>query len=113
MNNYFADNLRHLRTYKGLTQTQLGEQIDRAKTTIASYEQGRRHPSQDDLRRLANFFHINVDRLLNEDLTVMPDADSKLYAEFIAGELERMKLSDKEFDMLMNYIDFLKSLRSK
>ena len=114
MKNYFADNLRYLRTQKGIKQEVLGEKLGGwAKSTISCYENGKRRPNQDDLRKIANFFHVNVDRLLNEDLTVTPDEDSKLYAQFIEAELERMKLSDKEFDMLMNYIDFLKSLRSK
>ena len=41
MNNNFGRNFRFLRKKLGLTQTELGEKLGKAKTTIASYEQAK------------------------------------------------------------------------
>lgn len=111
MRNYFADNLRYLRTHKKMTQTELGMKLGKAKTTIAGYEQGMRHPSNDDLRVIANFFKVSTERLLNEDLTIVNDLDVELFADIIRAELVRMQINDKEFDQIMSYIQFVKSQR--
>ena len=111
MNNYFGRNIRYLRKQLGLTQTELGEQLGKAKTTIASYEQDARNPKMNDLREIAIFFKINPDRLINEDLSAKTYADVELQADWIREELIKMEMTDKEFDLLENYIQFLKSQR--
>ena len=113
MKNYLAENCRYLRKQRGMTQTELGNAIGRAKTTIATYEQGRSVPHNEDLRALANFFHVSVDRLMNEDLSYVTDGDAQLKADWIHEELLRMRLSDKEFDMIESYIEFVLSQRNK
>lgn len=113
MKNYFADNCRYLRKQKGLTQTELGNALGRAKTTIATYEQGRSVPHGDDLRAFANYFNVSTDRLLNEDLSFVTDLDAQSKADWIREELLRLRLSDKEFDMIESYIQFIISQRSK
>lgn len=111
MNNYFGRNIRYLRKQLGLTQTELGEKLGKAKTTIASYEQDARNPKMNDLREIAIFFKINPDRLINEDLSAKTYADVELQADWIREELVKMEMTDKEFDLLENYIQFLKSQR--
>ena len=111
MNNFFGRNIRFLRKQLGLTQTELGEKLGKAKTTIASYEQDARCPKMDDLREIAIFFKISPDRLINEDLTRKSFKDVELQADWIREELIKMEMTDKEFDLLENYIQFLKSQR--
>ena len=60
----FSEKLKKLRKKKRLTQEQLAEQIDVARTTYSSYEQGRREPDNETLIRIADFFNVSLDYLL-------------------------------------------------
>lgn len=111
MINYFANNLRYLRTQRRLTQTELADKVGKQKTTISNYEQGYRHPSNDDLRRIANYFHISTERLLNEDLTVVNNLDVENWADYIKSELIKMQITEEEFNQIEHYIQFVKSMR--
>ena len=111
MINYFGRNIKYLRKQLGLTQTELGEKLGKAKTTIAGYELETRHPKVADLREIAIFFKVNPDRLMNEDLSMKSFKDVELQADWIREELVKMEMTDKEFDLLENYIQFLKSQR--
>lgn len=53
-----ARKLRDLREQKGLTQAELGRQIGRAFTTIASWESGKGQPDADTLLRLLAFYQV-------------------------------------------------------
>lgn len=111
MRNYFADNLRFLRNQRNMTQTELGEKLGKAKTTISCYEIGIRHPTNNDLRLIANYFHISTERLLNEDLTVVNNLDVELFADYIKSELIKMQITEEEFNQIEHYIQFVKSMR--
>lgn len=111
MNNYLGRNIRYLRDQLGITQTELGRHLGKAKTTIAGYEQGVRMPTVDVLRQIAAYFRINPDRLVNEDLSIKSHTEVELQADWIKEELVRMNMSDKEFNMIESYIEFLKSQR--
>ena len=58
-------NLVKLRTLKGLTQSELGEKIDCDGNTISRYERGIIKPSIETAQKLASFFGVTVDELLN------------------------------------------------
>jgi transcriptional regulator with XRE-family HTH domain len=111
MRNYFADNLRYLRKQKGLNQEELGKDLGKTKAAISLYELGQRMPVAKDLRVFANYFHVSTERLLNEDLSVVNDLDVELMADHIRAELVRMRITDKEYDQIIQYIQFLKSVR--
>ena len=111
MYNYLPQNIKYLRNQKRMKQEELGKILGKSFSTIANYESGYRTPSPEDIRTIANYFHVSIDRLLNQDLAIVFDGDIK--ADWICEELKRMALSDKEFDMLESYIDYLKSLRNK
>lgn len=113
MRNYLPDNIRYLRNSKRMKQEDLGKVLGKKPSTIANYESGYRTPYAEDLRAIANYFHVSVDRLLNEDLAVVTDLEAKLQADIISAEVERAMFTDAEFDMVMNYIRFVLSQRSK
>lgn len=56
--------LRSLRLERGLTQEELGRAVGVGKTTISQYENGVRTPDAEMLDRLASFFDVSVDYLL-------------------------------------------------
>ena len=63
----FGEKLKQLRKEQQLTQEQLADKIDVARTTYSSYEQGRREPDNETLTRIANFFGVTTDFLLGRN----------------------------------------------
>lgn len=59
----FKDMLVHLRKLNNMSQAELARKISVAPTTIASYEQGKRHPSFEIEEALADVFNVNLDTL--------------------------------------------------
>ena len=55
-----ADMLRHLMEAKGVTQAQLSQEAEIAKSTISEVLAGRRPFSRQMIRKLAEFFEVDV-----------------------------------------------------
>ena len=60
----FAENLKNLRTSKGLTQTQLAQRLWLNKSIISAYENETRTPSLEVLIKLSNEFNVSMEYLL-------------------------------------------------
>lgn len=60
----FAENLKNLRTSKGLTQTQLAKRLWLNKSIISAYENETRTPSLEVLIKLSNEFNVSIEYLL-------------------------------------------------
>jgi len=58
------ENLKRLRTIKGLTQNDLADFLQINRTTYANYEQGRREPDYITISKLADFYDVSIDLLL-------------------------------------------------
>lgn len=59
----FKDMLVYYRKKYGMSQAELGRKVGVAPTTIASYEQGKRHPSFEIEEAIADVFNVNLDTL--------------------------------------------------
>ena len=68
MSNFFAKNIQWLRKQKGLNQSEASETLGCSRSTYSNYETGYTQPDFDKLLEISQFFDINVDDLLNEDL---------------------------------------------
>lgn len=70
MSTFFSQNLRFLRSKMSekTSQEKLAEILQIKKPILGSYESGRAEPKYADLILLANFFEVEVDELLKEDL---------------------------------------------
>jgi transcriptional regulator with XRE-family HTH domain len=86
----FKSALRELRLQDELTQGELANRLGVAKSTVSMWESGERKPSLEMLEAIADFFNVNMARLLDEEETPTP-------------EDERHNEDDK-------VIDFLRSL---
>ena len=64
MNTLFGENLRKLRTERGLSQKQLGEQLFVYHSTIARWENGSRLPDTTMIPRLARSLGVDANTLL-------------------------------------------------
>ncbi len=61
----FRDVLRDLRKSRNLTQEQLASAIDVERSSIGKYEGNKNNePSIETLKRIASFFHVSIDYLL-------------------------------------------------
>ena len=56
--------IKFLREELNMTQQELADKLDGAKSTIAMYEKGNRKPSMEVLIKLSEIFHCRIDYLL-------------------------------------------------
>ncbi|MCK9206247.1 MAG: LexA family transcriptional regulator [Salinivirgaceae bacterium] len=70
-------NIKYLRKSKGLTQDQLADKIGVNRAMIGSYEEGRAVPKLSALRVLSHYFGMNIDKLVNTDVSKNQDAPNE------------------------------------
>lgn len=63
-----SNNIRHLRSLKGLSQEQLSIELDINRSRLGSYEEGRSEPPIELLIRISDYFHVAIDALVKADL---------------------------------------------
>lgn len=102
--------LRKLRKAKCLSMKELGKLFGLAESTISLYENGKRQPDTETIKRLAEFFSVSVDYLLGVEKEKTPPGndlpeDVKQLVELV------MELSEDEVNELSNYIDYIISKR--
>lgn len=103
--------IKHLRKARKMSQEELGERVQIARSTISNYEIGRRSPHLKDLQRLAEAFGVGLDyfgvqstdevfdvlaraKKVFEDEEISSEAKEELYMEFMRFYLD-MKGNDK------------------
>lgn len=69
----FSDSFRRLRLEKGLTQSELADRLNVSRSAIGMYEQGKREPDFDTACKMANFFGVDLDVLVNNDFQSASD----------------------------------------
>lgn len=65
--NIFGKHLKDLRTEKGLSQQKLGEELGFCNQTISFWESGSREPDLDTLVKIAHYFNVSYEDLLEDD----------------------------------------------
>ncbi len=63
MNDSFATILKDLRVERGLSQTQLANDLSVSKGIISMWENGKRGPTLFYLIKLADYFNVSIDYL--------------------------------------------------
>lgn len=99
--------IKELRVEKNINQSELGKLIGVGKTTISNYETGYSSPDQETLIKIADFFNVSVDYLLNRSddynlqslipETSLTDNERELLLLFrqVKNEREQIKLLGK------------------
>ena len=64
--------LKDLRKEKGITQLQLAMELNMSQNTISRYETGERQAGYNELIKIADYFNVSIDYLLNR-------TDKRLY----------------------------------
>lgn len=60
-----GDEIRLLRIRQDITQKELAKQINVAPSTVSMYEQNRRMPDIETIKRIASYFNVRVEILLD------------------------------------------------
>ncbi len=60
-------NIRFLRKKKGITQEELAKHLGVTRSVIGAYEEGRAEPRIQTMQKIANFFDISLDQLINTE----------------------------------------------
>ncbi len=77
----FADKLKKLRTENKMTQQDVADRLNVARSTIAGYETKNRQPSHEKLTTLANLFRVTVDYLLDDEVINLDSSQCVIYED--------------------------------
>ncbi len=66
---YFASNIRYIRKANQLTQKEMAAKLGKSATALANWEQGTRTPIVRDALNICRVFGVELDNLMNTDLT--------------------------------------------
>ena len=66
---YTGNNIKLLRKRLKMTQGEIAEKIDKTITTVGDYERGKSIPPLDIANKLCEIFQVNLDDLVNKDLS--------------------------------------------
>ena len=81
VNKVFADKLSNLRKTRGLTQEELASELFISRSMIAKYETGKAYPTNEILQRIACYFEISIDELVQREELI--DEHSKVLEDNI------------------------------
>jgi transcriptional regulator with XRE-family HTH domain len=70
-------NLKFLRVQQGLTQKQLAEKLGLKQAAVGAYEEERATPPVTCLIEISKIFNVNLDHLINKDLSLLPQKEWK------------------------------------
>ena len=106
MNNYLANNIKHLRVQNNMSQSKLAKLMDKDYSTIGKWELGVRNPLMADVMKLADIFHVPFQDLVEKDLRFNNniDLDDKHKLDKIILEKSYL-MSDEDKKMIINIMD--------
>ncbi|MDY0409641.1 helix-turn-helix domain-containing protein [Virgibacillus soli] len=101
-----SEKIKQLREERGLSPDQLAIHLQFAKSTIWSYEMGKREPSAIHLKKIADFFDVSTDYLLNRvtvSSTMLNLQDQDLTEKY-TFLLDKQKITKEELTEAIAYI---------
>lgn len=105
-----SENLMLLREHRGLTKTAMANYLNLTLEGYSTYERGRNTPPAETLVKLADFFNVTVDFLLDRNLSaIKTDAEIDAYSDFaksIVSDLNSLSLSQQK--KVVDYVRLLK-----
>ena len=104
----FSQNLKNLRIKNKMTQEQLANELNIARSTINNYEQGASEPNIENLKKLAQIFHVTLENLLGYEIAYL--IDKSQYSDYQLDTIEKIVTLTKEQCAKVDaYIDGLKN----
>ncbi len=65
MRGNFLKGLRLIRKERGLNQLKVAMDLNMSREALSHYENGKRNPDIDTLRRMSEYFNVSIDFLIN------------------------------------------------
>lgn len=93
MSKIFSERLRAARALKGLSQTDLAKKTNLQPSAISHFENDRRSPSFDNLKRLADALEVTVDYLLGR---AEEPKNLNLVSQQLFRDFKQMTENDKD-----------------
>ena len=107
----FGEKLYRLRLERGIYQKQLAAYLHVSVCTISNYENGVHSPDLKTLCKLANYFHVSADYMLDRTEYIAPieDLNSPLVDQYTVGSIMNaiIELSPDSRQDLMKYLTLL------
>ena len=103
----FKEKLRYLRKHQELTQVEVAENLKINSATYSKYEQGITEPDIATIKKLANFFDVSVDYLLENDRSLSDTDEIVDFNNFILNgryTINSKFLSNRERKRLNNMV---------
>lgn len=106
----FGDRLKELRKEQNLTQEEIGELCEVGKTTISNWENNITQPPFEIVKRLAQYFGVTIDYLLNFTQEDADNMEKLKQALKQAGmwDYSMNDMSREDFEKAMKIVAMLK-----
>jgi transcriptional regulator with XRE-family HTH domain len=88
--NFLAENIRHLRKQKQMTQADLANKLGVNRSLIGAYEEGRSEPRLKTVQTLCMLFKVDYQQILAQDLANEGLESNQSSAKHITGEKLRI-----------------------
>jgi transcriptional regulator with XRE-family HTH domain len=73
-----VERIRALREKRGISQSRAAKDMKIVRTTYSNYEAGNREPDLDTLKKIADYYEVSTDYLLDRDTIEYVDENSVL-----------------------------------
>lgn len=105
--------IKDLREVRGLSPEELADRLGFAKSTVWAYESGKKQVSVVHLERLADFFEISVDSLLDRnDRTINVDLQNMNFLNEYTVMLDDKPLNEAELAEAASFIQVKRRMGS-
>lgn len=87
----FGDNLKKLRTSKGMSQEKLAEKVNVSRQSVSKWETGDAYPEMNNLLELCKIFHCKINDLVNDSILDVNNLDDEVKSRVISLKKEESK----------------------
>ena len=100
----FGDILRELLAERGITQKQLGQDLSLAPSTLGNYVNNLREPDYTTLKRIAQYFHVSTDYLLDYHASAgASHQETRLLQQYRAMDAKTKQLFLAQGELLLRF----------
>ncbi|PIE91930.1 transcriptional regulator [Bacillus fungorum] len=107
--NIFGQNLRKLRKIKGLSLNKLGIELGVTGSAISSWELGNKEPNFDMAKKIASYFMVSTDYLLNHQILDNDEHTKAIVTRLAHKMYEKSKdvlVFEEELLSYLGYLDY-------
>lgn len=87
----FGDNLKKLRTSKGMSQEKLAEKVNVSRQSVSKWETGDAYPEMNNLLELCKIFHCKINDLVNDSILDVNNLDEEVKSRVVSLKKEESK----------------------